>query len=104
MKIAIGFVALCSLLLIPSSAGAATPEFELPVAIQSGGQDIGAPGGHSTVEVVDWNNDGKKDLLVGQHTNAYIQLYLNVGTDSNPSFDGGALLMVNGNPLRVGST
>ena len=36
--------------------------------------------------VTDWNNDGKKDLIVGQFENAKIRLYLNYGTDSQPVF------------------
>ena len=36
--------------------------------------------------VTDWNNDGKKDLIVGQFDHAKIRLYLNYGTDSKPVF------------------
>jgi hypothetical protein len=38
--------------------------------------------------VVDWNNDGKKDLIVGEWS-AQLNLfvYINVGTDDNPVFD-----------------
>ena len=45
--------------------------------------------------VIDWNNDGKKDLLIGNRnndnetqSNGYISLYQNKGTDSHPVFDG----------------
>lgn len=40
----------------------------------------------SAPEVVDWNNDGRKDLLVGQFTQGYIWLFLNEGTDAAPVF------------------
>ena len=86
------------------SADAVVPELELPVAIQSGGEDIMAQGGHATPETVDWNNDGKKDLLFGQHTSGWIRLFLNVGTDENPVFDSSQVLMAAGAPLSVGYT
>jgi hypothetical protein len=36
-------------------------------------------------EVVDWNNDGRKDLAVGS-ANGKIYLYINEGTDTEPDF------------------
>lgn len=47
---------------------------------------------HSTPEVVDWNNDGLKDLIVGQFGYGKITLFLNQGTDINPVFNGGSFL------------
>lgn len=35
---------------------------------------------------VDWNNDGKKDLIAGQFKEGLIRLYLNRGEDSNPIY------------------
>ena len=40
--------------------------------------------------VVDWNDDGKKDLLVGQ-SNGQIRIFLNTNTDDDPIFDEGTL-------------
>lgn len=40
----------------------------------------------ATPEVVDWNNDGKKDLLCGEDS-GYIYLLLNSGSNASPSFD-----------------
>jgi len=40
--------------------------------------------------VVDWNNDGKKDLLLGEWggmNGVNLFIYFNVGTDDNPVFD-----------------
>jgi len=51
--------------------------------------------------VVDWNNDGAKDLLVGQFTNGNIWLYLNLGTDFMPVFNGGAKVESNGTPITT---
>ena len=52
--------------------------------------------------VADWNNDGRKDLLVGG-ADGTVCLYLNVGTEATPSFDDGAYLQVAGTPLSVGA-
>jgi len=38
-------------------------------------------------QVVDWNNDGKKDLLVA-NADGYIRIYLNTNTDADPQFSG----------------
>jgi hypothetical protein len=54
--------------------------------------------------VVDWNNDGKKDLLVASKTDAYegkVFLYLNVGTDASPSFSGYTILESNGTFINL---
>jgi len=56
--------------------------------IQSNGMDILASS-NSWPRVCDWNNDGRKDLLVGQEglsspCNVYV--YLNEGTDAAPVF------------------
>jgi hypothetical protein len=59
--------------------------------VQSGGSDISVTG-YSTPSYVDWNNDGKLDLLVGEGGGVYsvgkVRVYLNVGTASNPEFSG----------------
>jgi hypothetical protein len=34
--------------------------------------------------VADWNQDGKKDILVGVFSRGNIWLYLNEGTDAEP--------------------
>ena len=60
--------------------------------------------GHTTSpEVVDWNNDGKKDLLVGTFASGKIKLFLNQGADANPIFDGGEFLQAGGEELHAGS-
>lgn len=43
--------------------------------------------------VVYWDRDARKDLLIGR-PDGLVALYLNVGTDSQPTFDGGQLLQV----------
>ena len=56
-------------------------------------------------EVVDWDNDGRKDLLLGVRgqyhsaTGGVIVLYRNVGTDENPAFDGFEVIQSGGSTL-----
>ena len=50
---------------------------------------------------VDWNNDGKKDLIVGEYTGGNIHVYLNKGTDVNPAFNGSFMVLSNGAPISV---
>jgi len=52
--------------------------------------------------VADFNNDGKKDLLVGVFYDGYIYLFLNEGTDADPVFGEGTLLEADGVPISVG--
>ena len=43
--------------------------------------------------MVHWDADGRKDLLVGR-SDGMVQIFLNVGTDEDPEFDGGTFLEV----------
>ena len=70
-------------------------EFAAPVRIPSGGKPIAVAGGHAAPCVVDFDRDGKRDLLVGQFFGstprtifrANVRFYRNVGTDARPRFD-----------------
>lgn len=44
---------------------------------------------------MDWNNDGKKDLIAGEYE-GYIRIYLNTNTDEDPVFQGHLFLQVKG--------
>jgi len=50
--------------------------------------------------VADWNNDGKKDLVIG-FSDGSLRLYLNEGNESAPIFGEGAYLQVAGANLAV---
>ena len=52
--------------------------------------------------VVDWNNDGRKDLLVGQ-SEGQVTLFTNIGLNEAPVFDAGVNLDAAGSVLTVGS-
>jgi len=57
--------------------------------VQAGGVAVTVDG-YSVPSYVDWNNDGRKDLIVGEGgSGGYVgrvRVYLNVGTSSNPQF------------------
>jgi len=78
---------------------AEAPEIENKGKIQDGIVDLDA-GYQSNPCVVDWNNDGLKDLLVGEAT-GYILLFLNQGTDLNPVFNGSTKIESNGKSIMV---
>ncbi len=48
--------------------------------------------------VYDWNNDGKKDLIVGSES-GNIKLFLNTGENNAPVFSGSSNLMLGNEPL-----
>jgi hypothetical protein len=69
--------------------------------IQAHGVDI-MTSNNSWPTIVDWNLDGRKDLLAGQEgigapCNVYV--YLNEGTDSVPVFGDSTPVLHNGNPF-----
>ena len=75
---------------------ASSPQFSDFFYAQSNGTDLvvsaaGCLGAFSCV--VHWDGDGHKDLLVGL-ADGTVGVYLNTGSDSSPTFDGGALLQV----------
>ncbi|MHC4622636.1 MAG: FG-GAP repeat domain-containing protein [Planctomycetota bacterium] len=70
--------------------------------------DVGAPGAEMPIDigaracptVVDWDNDGKKDLVVGA-LDGKIHIFLNEGTDAAPDFLIETVASENGSDLVV---
>jgi len=56
----------------------------------------------TAVEVVDWNEDGRLDLMVGSGGGT-VSTFLNRGTRQAPRFEGSTPLDADGEPLRVGA-
>jgi TolB-like protein len=69
------------------------------VMVQAAGKDLDV-GGRASPCVADWNEDGKKDLVMGNGSGE-IFLYLNEGTNGQPIF--GKPIKLNGGSLDVGS-
>jgi len=59
------------------------PIFGKPIQLNGGKLDVGS---NSSLDVVDWNGDGKKDLVVG-NSDGEIFIFINRGTNYEPQFD-----------------
>jgi len=86
-----------------TSAAAETPECEAGQLLIANGSpiDIGKLAG---VTVADWNNDNKKDLIIGgfiELNSGKLRLYLNQGTDASPSFSDWSYLKVGSNDIQL---
>jgi len=73
-------------LLAPLALGV-TPIFNGPEFVKDAGVPIDV-GYYGAPTVTDWNNDGAKDLIVGQFDQGKIRLYQNQGPDTAPDFNG----------------
>ena len=82
------------------TARAAAPELENGVSIYDGSSPLSV-NYHSATTVVDWNNDGKKDLIVSQFYYGWVWLYINQGTNTAPVFNGGSQIESNGTPITT---
>jgi hypothetical protein len=78
-------------------------EFQPGVKIEADGKPIDVEGGGVVPLAVDWNGDGKKDLLVGQYMDGKIRLYLNQGTDNAPVFKDFTYLQAGGKVISLPS-
>jgi hypothetical protein len=76
-------------------------DFRQGIRLQAADEIIDIKVGHLVPQVVDWNNDGKKDMLVGQFSGGTINLYLNIGTDEAPVFGEGEILHADDKPIRL---
>jgi hypothetical protein len=82
----------------------ANPVFTTSVNLQAGGVDITLPSGGCGAPapwVCDYDNDGKRDLLVGDGAAGYVYFYRNTNTDANPILDTGVRLMAGASVLSV---
>ena len=75
--------------------------FHKGVLIKASDKPIDVEIGHLVPRVCDWNNDGKKDLLVGQFRNGAISLFLNEGTNKEPIFKDSSFLHAGGKPIKL---
>ncbi len=72
------------------------PQFSDYFYAQSEGDDLTCPAAGCMgcfPRMVYWDEDTRKDLLVGQ-ADGTVKIFLNIGTDESPTFDSGAALQV----------
>jgi len=75
------------------------PQFTGEVLLECAGEPIDVTDGCSAPYVVDFNMDGRRDLLVGQFADGKIRFYPNVGTDDAPLYDSWSYVQANGADL-----
>jgi len=71
------------------------------VRLKANGEVIDVEIGHLVPCVMDWNGDGKRDLIVGQFSKGKIRLYLNHGTDGSPVFKEYSFLHAGGKEISL---
>ena len=85
----------------PGGGGVPVTQFTDFAALQAGGTNISFSG-IRVPRVIDWNNDGKLDLLIG--AGGYVWLYTNIGTVNMPAFAAGVKVQAAGVDVYAGST
>lgn len=81
----------------------AGPVFEAPFRVRASGQYITVDYGHAAPNVLDWDGDGTRDLIVGQFGGGKLRIYKNYGTDRIPDFRGFTWFEIGGQPACVDS-
>jgi hypothetical protein len=73
--------------MLSTPAGGESNELRPPVAVLVDGEplDVGREG-HSAPFAGDFDDDGKRDLLVGQYDEGRLRVYRNYGDDARPRF------------------
>lgn len=77
------------------------PMFDSGAFIQMNETDL-IVGTRAAPDVVDWNSDGKKDLIVGQ-MDGKVVVFINEGTDTNPLFSSSFPVQLADDVLDVGT-
>jgi hypothetical protein len=92
---------ICCVGLLISLHGQQLPTFDQGSKIKANGVDMRIDTYASVPCVVDWNEDGKKDLLVGCFFNGNVYLLLNSGSNSAPVFTTSTMLQAGGTVISV---
>ena len=79
---------------------APTLTVQAPIALETSEGPINL-GSHAVPRLLDWNNDGLFDLLVGGG-DGYIWIFLNIGSKSAPLFAKGEIIQDGGRDMRMG--
>ncbi|TFH12014.1 MAG: hypothetical protein E4H02_13390 [Lentisphaerales bacterium] len=95
----VALVACTTLVLFAQGARAELPFLSAGRTVQDGSRELIIQWSQAAPNVVDWNNDGKLDLVVGQRKYSMIQVFLNQGTVTEPIFNGSFLVQNAGTNL-----
>ena len=84
-------VAMAMVALFPDGGESAAPLFGPEEIVLSGGAAI-AVNGYSVPSLVDWDEDGIEDLIVGEGGGGFVdgkvRVYINTGSAGFPAFEG----------------
>lgn len=79
------------------------PDFLATTYAQDLGADLVVPSARSSPAVIDFDGDGKKDLVCG-NTNGQVLFYANTGLDAAPTFSGYVAVTSQGIPIDLAGT
>ncbi len=77
-------------------ASSATASFQPPFQVKDAEMPISVDVCHAAPLYVDYDGDGKKELLVGQFGEGKVRIYRNEGTNKAPKFKGFAWFQAGG--------
>ena len=84
---------------LPPIARSQPPQLKPGQLLYAGGAPL-APGTYAIPCVVDWNGDGRKDLIVGYQSVSKVAFYLNAGSEASPAFTSFVNLQAGGVDIR----
>lgn len=96
-------VALATVSILVLLCGVSYAGFREGVKLEADGELIDVAVGHLVPCVTDWNDDGLKDMIVGQFSGGKIRLYLNQGSDDAPEFKDFSFLEAGGKQIGLPS-
>ena len=83
-----------------NEAAAGVPDFRSDTIVLDGANPLSVSSGRASVAVVDLNDDGRKDLVLG-NTEGQLVYFANIGTDASPQFNGSQLLQAEGTVIDL---
>ncbi len=92
------------MIMLAFSVWAEEPKLQKGAKLKVADKLIDFKQGHLVPVVSDWNNDGKKDLIVGHFSGSLggnMKLFLNQGTDAAPMFKEGIQMQAGDKPIRM---
>ncbi len=93
--------ALAAVLNLVLLCGVSSAGFREGVKLEADDKPIDVEIGHLVPCVTDWNDDGLKDMIVGQFSGGKIRLYLNQGADNAPKFKNFTYLEAGGKQISL---
>jgi hypothetical protein len=77
------------------------PQLAPGFKIEANGTPIEATTGHAAPVMIDFDGDGRKDLIMGEYDKGRARIYLNIGTDKKPQFKDFTYLQAGGRDAAV---